>query len=65
MVIYTKFKDNVANNGTCIKFFASTYQDWKSKEKEILQEFPEAISVSMPGIGYAGEYWYSIKEEIK
>lgn len=63
MLTYTKFVDNECHNGTCVKFFASSYQDWKDKEKEVLKEFPEARCVCLPGLGYAGEYWYSIKEK--
>ena len=55
MVEYEKFIDEKCHNGDCIKIFCSSFADWKAKEKEIKEEFPEASCVSMPGLGYAGE----------
>ena len=57
---YEKFIDEKCHNGECVRFFAGNYTEWKSKETEIKKEFPGARCVSMPGLGYAGEYWYKI-----
>ena len=57
---YKKFTDTIFNNGEYVKFFCSSFADWKQKEKEIIKEFPNASCISMPGLGYAGEYWYKI-----
>ena len=56
MIKYEKFTDEKCHNGDCIKVICSSFADWKAKEKEIREEFPEASCVSMPGLGYAGEY---------
>lgn len=57
---YEKFYDDGIIKGECVKFYCSSYKDWKEKEAEIQKEFPNAKSVCMPGFGYAGEYWYKI-----
>lgn len=57
---YERFTDNKCHNGECVRFYCSSYKDWKEKEVEIKKEFPNARSVMMPGLGYAGEYWYKI-----
>lgn len=57
---FEKFVDEKCHNGECIKFFADSYTDWQNKEAEVKKEFPKASCVSMPGLGYAGEYWYKI-----
>ena len=49
MLQYERFTDTKFNNGECVKFFCSSFADWKAKEKEIREEFPEASCVSMPG----------------
>lgn len=57
---YEKFIDDKCHNGECVKFFCVSYQDWIEKEKDVKKDFPNARCVSMPGLGYAGEYWYKI-----
>ena len=58
----TKEIFNKYMNQTCLSFSAYNYQDWKEKEKQILEEYPNSRCVSLPGLGYAGEFWYT-KEE--
>lgn len=60
MINYARFVDEKCHNGECVKFNCYSYSDWKEKEKEIKKEFPDARCVSLPGLGYAGEYWYKI-----
>ena len=57
---YKKFTDTKCNNGECVKIFCSSFADWKAKEKEVKEEFPNARCISMPGLGYCGEYQYKI-----
>ena len=45
-----------------ISFFANNYQDWKEKEKKIVEHYPDARCTMLPGLGYAGEYWYDIEK---
>ena len=56
---YEKFTDKHFK-GELVKFFCRSFEDWKKQEKDILKEYPNAKNVCMPGLGYAGEYWYKI-----
>ena len=52
---------NKYTNKEAVSFVAYSYADWKAKEKEVKEKYPNARSTSMPGLGYAGEYWYDIE----